>query len=81
MERNTTGPVNNCAHQTSPRPPSAGVLLRSTAGRRVLGSTKPALPARFSSLLSAEPHNQKTKNKAPRASRTARQKYQIYFRT
>jgi hypothetical protein len=72
MERNTTGPVNNCAHQTSPRPPLRG--SPSTFDRREARAREheARLPARFSSLLSAEPHNQKTKNKAPRALRTTR---------
>jgi hypothetical protein len=37
-------------------------------------------PARFSSVLSVQPYKQNQKQ-APCASRTARQKYQIYFRT
>jgi hypothetical protein len=34
--------VNNFVRPTSPRPPSVGVLPHSTAGGRVLWSTKPA---------------------------------------
>src|SRR6266403_1598514 len=63
-----------------PHPPAAGALPRSDRrGARARGhAARP--PARFSSLLSSQPHNQKPKRK-PCASRTVRQKYQICFRT
>ena len=42
--------VNNFPGPVSPQTPLCGSAPRSTAGGRVLGSTEPRPPARFSSL-------------------------------
>ncbi len=52
--------VNNSVNQPPPRPPSAGVLPRSTAGGRVLEGTQPA-PLLVLAGFGAD--NQLTKNK------------------
>ena len=59
--------VNNSAHQTSPRPPHR-VQPRSTAGGRVLRSTK---PAPLLVLARCRSHNHITKKTKPSAARFA----------
>ena len=73
-------PVNNSARQSSPRPPLLGSATTfDRRGARAMGTK----PAPLLVLARCRTHNHITKNQKqpPCASRTATQKYQIYFRT
>src|ERR1043166_7415288 len=71
--------VNNSAHQASPRSPLCGSATTFDRRRARAREHEARPPARFSSRLNPQPHNQK-QNNGPGASLPAKRKVPNFFK-